>query len=232
MAKYAMVIDLKSCVGCSSCITACKRENNIPEDIYWCDSQTTTSGNFPNLEYEYKPTMCNHCENAPCIAACPTEAMHRNEDTDMVLYDREECISCQACVGACPYDEITNNDEKPHQFWDNDQALEEGTASPKEVVDAIDAKPPFYSPGQPLREEGLVEKCIFCHHRVVQDLDPACVSTCPADALIFGDLEDSNSKVSELLAEHDYTVRQEEAGTSPKVYYINKFSQLKRAEAK
>lgn len=233
MAKYAMVIDLQKCVGCSSCITACKRENNIPKDIYWCDSQTETKGTFPNIEYEYKPTMCNHCENAPCIEACPTEAMHRNEETDMVLYDSEDCINCQQCVGACPYDEVTFNEEEPHQFWDDESSvIADGTSSPKEVVDKIDAKPPFYSPGQPLREQNLVEKCIFCFHRVVQDLNPACVDSCPADALVFGDLEDDDSQVSQLIAEHDYTVRKEEAGTKPKVYYINKFSQLKKAEAK
>ena len=109
MAKYAMVIDLQRCIGCSACIIACKNENNISKDIYWCDSQTETKGSFPNLEYEYKTTMCNHCEDAPCINACPTEAMYRNQDTDIILCNHQECIKCQKCVIACPYDEITFN---------------------------------------------------------------------------------------------------------------------------
>ena len=78
--SYSMVIDLHRCVGCAACDIACKSENNLPDDFHWSNHIIETSGVFPNVRYRYIPTLCNHCENAPCVAACPTKAMHKSED--------------------------------------------------------------------------------------------------------------------------------------------------------
>ena len=77
MARYGMVIDLHRCAGCGGCIIGCKNENNLSEGVAWSDKITRTVGKFPHVRYDYIPTLCNHCANAPCVAACPTEAMYK-----------------------------------------------------------------------------------------------------------------------------------------------------------
>ena len=71
-----MVIDLHRCTGCAACVIGCKNENNLTEGVAWSDKITRTTGTFPNVSYEYVPTLCNHCANAACVAACPSEAMY------------------------------------------------------------------------------------------------------------------------------------------------------------
>ena len=73
MPKYAMVIDLQSCVGCGACSIACKNENNLPEGIFWSSKITETVGTFPDVRYHYIPTLCNHCEDAPCVRVAPPQ---------------------------------------------------------------------------------------------------------------------------------------------------------------
>ena len=77
--RLAMVIDLQRCVGCGACIIACKSENNIKQDVVWASRISRTVGQFPNVRYEYIPTLCNHCERAPCVDGCPTTAIHKAE---------------------------------------------------------------------------------------------------------------------------------------------------------
>ena len=92
MPRYAMVIDLQRCVGCSSCSISCRNENNVPEGIYWSHKITETSGTFPNVRFHYIPTLCNHCDNAPCARGCPTRAMHKLENGMSIEVDEAGII--------------------------------------------------------------------------------------------------------------------------------------------
>ncbi len=104
MAKYAMVIDTKKCVGCGDCVVACKTENQTPEGFHrdWIVQQT--HGTFPNLTLEIRSERCNHCENPPCVPICPTGASFIDEYSNITLVDHDKCIGCKACIAACPYD--------------------------------------------------------------------------------------------------------------------------------
>ncbi len=103
MARYAMAIDTKRCVGCADCVVACQTENNVP--IGYCRDWIVeeTVGVYPELQMEIRSERCNHCENSPCVRCCPTSASHY-EEGGFVLVDHDECIGCKACIASCPYD--------------------------------------------------------------------------------------------------------------------------------
>jgi molybdopterin-containing oxidoreductase family iron-sulfur binding subunit len=200
-----MIIDLQRCVGCGGCSIACKNENNVPDGIYWSNKITETSGTFPDVLYHYIPTLCNHCANAPCARGCPTKAMHKLEN-GITMHDPDKCIGCKYCEFNCPYGVIYFNWRAPHQFWRQSEQLIKGvTSAPAEEAKKVNTKVlPYYNserdatlPG--IRPKGVVEKCTFCDHRVKRNLLPYCVVACPADARIFGDIQDPNSEVSQLL---------------------------------
>ena len=102
--RYAMVIDTKLCIGCADCVVACKTENEVPEG--YCRDWITeaTSGTFPDLSLEYRSERCNHCENPPCVYACPTGASFQDQDSNVTLVDPDLCTGCKSCIAACPYD--------------------------------------------------------------------------------------------------------------------------------
>ncbi len=179
MPKYVMVIDVEKCIGCMACIIACKKENNVPYDYFRTRVVEEVRGEFPNLRMELRSELCNHCENAPCIDACPTRASYRAKD-GTVQIETKKCIGCKACILACPYDARYSH--------------------PK----------------------GYADKCSFCEHRLKEGKKPACVETCLGKSRIFGDLDESNSEVAELLKKYDSTVRLEFAGTRPRVFYIKR----------
>lgn len=246
--KLAMVIDLQRCVGCGGCIIACKSENNVQDGVKWSYKLSKTVGEFPNVRYEYLPTLCNHCENAPCVGICPTGAMHKGLG-NITMHTPEDCIGCRLCMGACPYtpgvslsndDEpqdtsdkswgvISFNEEEPHKSWRTGKALMEGiTSTPQEVAKKVNGNViPYYNvdrekstPGSGLRKKEIVEKCTFCDHRVENGELPYCVEACPADARIFGDLNDPKSEVRKILGKYRPFRREEHLGTKPKVFYV------------
>ena len=251
--KYGMVIDLHNCVGCGSCALACKNENNTQarangQSYNWADFIMKTEGVFPNTKYTQMPVLCNHCANAPCVEACPVtpKAMFKAED-GTTLFNEERCIGCRDCQAACPYsndelDDASNNGEsysvisfnpfgKPtHPEWRDETAAIPGcTASAAEVAKAAGAVPPganMYKSGdsQPVRRSDVVEKCTFCHHLTTAGQLPACVEACPADARIFGDLNDPKSKIAQALTSHKATRLKEEEGTDPSVFYIRSYN--------
>ena len=229
MANYGMVIDLHRCTGCAACIIGCKNENNLTEGVAWSSKITRTVGKFPNVRYDYIPTLCNHCANAPCVAACPTEAMYKSED-GLTLLDADKCIGCRYCMAACPYGVIHFNDVEPHARWqDETETIPGGTSSPIDLVDDVGGTAiPYYNqdreetlPG--IRPQGVAEKCTFCDHRINKGQLPYCVEVCPADARIFGDLDDPESDVSGLLGHFMSQRLREDMGTEPKVHYIRSF---------
>ncbi len=102
MARYAMAIDLASCVGCAACAVACKLENQVPAGVSRLWIRLEESGTFPDLAMQYRPEQCMQCADPPCVGVCPTGASHVNDD-GIVLVDAETCIACGACIAACPY---------------------------------------------------------------------------------------------------------------------------------
>ncbi|MCK6621622.1 MAG: 4Fe-4S dicluster domain-containing protein [Calditrichaceae bacterium] len=104
MARYAMVIDTKRCIGCADCVVACKVENNVPEGFCRDWIVQEVQGQFPHLHMEIRSERCNHCENPPCVRCCPTGASYVDERGGVVLVDPSQCTGCKACIASCPYD--------------------------------------------------------------------------------------------------------------------------------
>ncbi len=226
--RWGMVIDLHRCVGCGGCDISCKTENNVTEGFHWSNHIIETRGKFPDVNYRYIPTLCNHCEDAPCVANCPTTAMHKS-DEGLTLHDPDLCIGCAACMVSCPYGAIYRNDEKPHSRWrDEEVAIAGCTSSGKEVAEKSGEEIPHYNAERAetykgIRPKGIIEKCTMCDHRVAKGKDPWCVESCPSGARIFGDLNDPASAPRKALAKHPPRVLQKEKGTDPHVFYIRDY---------
>lgn len=235
MVRYGYVIDLERCMGCRACVEACKVENNTGQGIFWMHVFRFEEGSYPNVNYLFMPRPCMHCDNAPCVSVCPTGARYKRED-GFVLTDYDTCIGCRYCEVACPYGVNFFNWELPerNQYYDwlgAEGSGKYGLGNVKEVVGG--AIPPYKNPdleklyGKEQRltaggghRIGLIEKCTWCVHRVEKGLEPACVTTCPVSALLFGDLDNPDSKVSRALAQERSFRLLEELGTKPRVYYI------------
>ncbi len=108
--RWAKVLDQDKCIGCHACTTACKSENEIPLGVTRTYVKSVEVGVFPQVRRSFQVTRCNQCTDAPCVAACPTQAMYRRED-GIVDFDKSVCIGCKACIAACPYDAIFINPE-------------------------------------------------------------------------------------------------------------------------
>jgi Fe-S-cluster-containing dehydrogenase component len=106
--RWVKVIDQDRCIGCHACTTACKSENEVPLGVTRTYVKSVEVGAFPQVRRAFQVTRCNQCADAPCVAACPTEAMYRRPD-GIVDFDKEICIGCKACIAACPYDAIFIN---------------------------------------------------------------------------------------------------------------------------
>ena len=201
--RYGMLFDLTRCVGCNACAIACSRANHTPSTHFYTHIGLYEEGTYPNARIKLLPFICQQCNNASCVRACPTGASHYDED-GTVQVDAKKCIGCRMCMGACPYNARFFN-------W----------GGPEDAP---------YFPGQelmPFEKEiaerhkvGIVEKCTFCKERRILGQQPACVQTCPASARIFGDLDDPTSEISMLINEKHAVRRLEEYGTKPNVYYI------------
>ena len=164
---------------------------------------------------ELLPMPCFHCENPPCVKVCPVNATYQN-DEGLVVQIWDRCIGCRYCTVACPYERRSFN--WTHTEW------------PEEHRN-------FMNPDVALRPEGVVEKCTFCSHRIrkareearlddrvledeeLQDL-PACAESCAAEAIVFGDLNDPESRVSRMAASPRSSRLHEHLGTQPKVFYL------------
>ena len=103
MPRYAMTVDQRLCVTCNACVIACTSENAVPTGAARCWTVQAERGSFPHLDVETRSERCNHCENAPCVSACPTRASHY-EPGGFVEVDPGKCVGCKACIVACPYE--------------------------------------------------------------------------------------------------------------------------------
>ena len=199
---YGMVIDLERCVGCGACSMACKQVHGTPPGIWWSKVLHGESGKYPNSRITLLPTLCMHCVNPPCKKACPTGATYQRQD-GIVLVDKDKCIGCRYCMTACPYVARSFNWRAEGSYF--------GELGPMPNEKLLSSEHP----------SGVVEKCTFCAERLDVGLQPACVSTCPAKARIFGDLDDPNSEVSMLLTTGRDSQISPELGTNPSVYYLS-----------
>ena len=253
--QYGMVIDLQKCVGCGACALACKTENNTQgsakgQTYNWADFIYREEGKFPNVSFTALPVLCNHCSDAPCVKACPVKpkAMFKTPD-GITMHNDARCIGCRRCQKACPYSAtdvtkekaaysvISANDsnEPPHAFYrDTTEIIKGGTSSGAEVAKTAGDLPPhrnhFSHPDyESVRKQGVVEKCIFCEHRVKKGELPNCVVACPAKARIFGDLNDASSEPAGQLKKFKSFRLKEEKKTRPNVSYIRNFKGGKTA---
>ncbi len=230
MARWAMAIDLDRCTACQACVVACQVENNVPPTgadeakrgraISWMRlvpmRVESAEGHLgPEPAPSLIPVPCMHCENPPCTKVCPVQATQKDSQ-GLVAQVYPRCIGCRYCTTACPYTVREFNWTQP--LW------------PEPMATAL-------NPDVSIRPKGVVEKCSFCHHRLqlAEDLArlegreladgdylPACVESCPAGAMAFGDLENPHSEVA-LLEQSPRAFRLlEELGTRPKVIYLSK----------
>jgi dimethyl sulfoxide reductase iron-sulfur subunit len=196
MARYGIVIDLDRCVGCMTCVLACKEENLTRPGVWW---NQIIQVEAPQAErIVYVRYACMHCENPPCVKACPNEAVYQRPD-GIVLVDKGKCAGIGACIEACPYDVMVMT---PDAEYFAGEGLEE--------------RPPLE--GHRVHVPGKASTCTLCFHRVDAGLEPACVAGCPSRAMVFGDLDDPESAIS--LKTRDAEPLRASEGTKPKVSYL------------
>ncbi len=212
MAQYGMVIDLKRCLGCCGCAVACKAEHCLPPGILWARVLFRESGEYPAVQKSIVPVVCNHCKEAACVKVCPSGATQKRPD-GLVTVDYLRCIGCRYCMMACPYG--------ARHFYDREKPLFPGQGfTPYEEIG--------YRQFQP----GVVMKCNFCQERIDEGLKaglkpgvdreatPACVKSCIGKARFFGDIEDPESEVSQIISTRQGRQLHPEFGTDPSVYYV------------
>lgn len=237
---WGMAIDLNSCIGCNACIVACSAENNVPvvgkeqvlmaREMHWIRIDRYFSGDPENPELIRQPVMCQHCDNAPCENVCPVAATtHSDEGINQMAYNR--CIGTRYCNNNCPYKVRRFN------FFDytNADAIKGNLYDTEEMT--VDLRRMVLNPDVTTRAKGVIEKCSFCIQRIQDkkldakvenrpladgEVVTACAQACPSQAIVFGDLNDKESRVSLMFAnERNYHVL-EELHVLPSVGYLTK----------
>jgi len=236
---WGMTVDLNSCTGCGTCTIACQTENNIPVvgkeevlnrremhwiriDRYYSSTASDKEKAAENPEVTFQPMMCQHCNAAPCETVCPVAATtHSTEGLNMMAYNR--CVGTRYCANNCPYKVRRFNWFKYH---DNEQ-FDTNTAMNNDLGKMV------LNPDVTVRSRGVMEKCSFCVQRIQAgklqakkesrrpedgEISTACVKACPADALVFGDMKDPNSKIYQKLK-----IKEKEKGVEakePRAYHV------------
>ncbi len=223
--KWGMSIDLTTCIGCNACLVACEVENNIPfvgkdqihrhREMFWIRVDTYYKGPLDNPGFTHMPVPCMHCEHAPCELVCPVEAtVHDHEGLNLQVYNR--CVGTRFCSNNCPYKVRRFNFYQFTKY--NDPAYR-----------------PMYNPEVTVRWRGVMEKCSYCIQRIsaarisaekenrrIKDgeVRTACQVACPANAIVFGDLNAPGSEVARLKNQPlDYSMLGQ-LNTRPRTTYL------------
>jgi phenylacetyl-CoA:acceptor oxidoreductase subunit 1 len=204
-------VDTTKCIGCKACITACSQTNEIPEGL-WRKLNQPKEPPSPERKRLFATRSCMHCQDPPCNTVCPTGATHQRPD-GIVDIDPAKCVGCSYCILACPYEARTLYNYS--HFFDEDHALTATKVKKR-------AK----------KKEGVCTKCNFCAARIEgglerglqpgldDDATPMCVVNCSCGALYFGDLDDDESNVSNLLKKRLSYKIVASVETNPSVYYL------------
>ncbi|HSR12965.1 MAG TPA: 4Fe-4S dicluster domain-containing protein [Thermodesulfobacteriota bacterium] len=203
--RYALLVDIRRCVGCTSCQVSCKMENAVPMDFYRAKVDIADRGEYPQAKRFFFPKLCNNCDNPPCVLPCPVPgATYRRAEDGVVMVNRDLCIGCGRCVKGCPYGARFLH---PYIPVKNDPA--------KFAKDVPEVK------GKKAKDLRVVDKCDYCSHRLAAGIEePACVRNCAGRARYFGDLNDPDSPVSKLKASARTEDWHPEYGTKPMTPYI------------
>jgi Fe-S-cluster-containing dehydrogenase component len=225
--KWGMAIDLAACVGCNSCVTACQAENNIPivgreevangREMHWIRLDRYEEGDPDNPRVHTQPMLCQHCDDAPCESVCPVNATsHSPEGLNEMTYNR--CVGTRYCANNCPY--------KVRRF----NFLRYQESRLKEPVQEL-----MFNPQVTVRGIGVMEKCSFCVQRIntakyeAQNADTpladgavqtACQQACPAEAIVFGDANNTQSALAEKRESGRSFHVLEELNVKPNVTYL------------
>ncbi len=237
---WGMAIDLNSCTGCNACVVACSSENNVPvvgkeqvlmvREMHWIRIDRYYTGDPDNPAIVRQPVMCQHCDNAPCENVCPVAATtHSSEGINQMAYNR--CIGTRYCANNCPYKVRRFN------FFDYTTADTFKGNTHDTVEMTTDLRRMVLNPDVTVRAKGVIEKCSFCVQRIQEkkleakkegrqlrdgEVVPACAQACPSQAIIFGNLNDKDSRVSKYYADQRNYHLLEELHTLPSVGYLTK----------